>query len=253
MKEKLYTIPLNEAVDAHDECPICFIERKLEQDTIDFVLGNSSSYMESDVRADTDEAGFCRKHFQKMYDYGNSLGNAWILKTHYRKKIDEMKKAFQQVSPSKGSFKLFKKPAAEGENPLVDWIHKENESCYICNRFKDTYDRYMDTFFYLYREDSVFHDKILNSKGFCLTHFGDLCEAADKYLKPDERDRFYKEMETLMTDNMERIYEDVSWFIEKYDYRNRDADWKNSRDAIQRGMQNMKGGYPADPIYRPQK
>ena len=30
---------------------------------------------------------------------------------------------------------------------------------------------------------------------------------------------------------------DVAWFIEKYDYKNKDADWKNSKDAIQRGMQ----------------
>ena len=26
MKEKLYTIPLNDAVNANDECPFCFIE-----------------------------------------------------------------------------------------------------------------------------------------------------------------------------------------------------------------------------------
>ena len=52
---------------------------------MDFVLGGGSSYMESDVREDTDNAGFCRAHFQKMFDYGNTLGNAWILKTHYEK------------------------------------------------------------------------------------------------------------------------------------------------------------------------
>ena len=51
MKEKLYTIPLNDAVNENDECPFCFIERKLEQDMINFVLGSSSSYMESDIRA----------------------------------------------------------------------------------------------------------------------------------------------------------------------------------------------------------
>ena len=45
MKEKLYTIPLNDAVNENDECPFCFIERKLEQDMINFVLGSSSSYM----------------------------------------------------------------------------------------------------------------------------------------------------------------------------------------------------------------
>ena len=49
MKEKLYTIPLNDAVNENDECPFCFIERKLEQDMINFVLGSSSSYMESDT------------------------------------------------------------------------------------------------------------------------------------------------------------------------------------------------------------
>ena len=60
MKEKLYTIPLNDAVNASDECPFCFIERELEQNSLDFVLGNSSSYMESDIRDQTDKAGFCR-------------------------------------------------------------------------------------------------------------------------------------------------------------------------------------------------
>ena len=32
MKEKLYTIPLNDAVNENDECPFCFIERKLEEE-----------------------------------------------------------------------------------------------------------------------------------------------------------------------------------------------------------------------------
>ena len=41
--------------------------------------------------------------------------------------------------------------------------------------------------------------------------------------------------------------------VEKFDYRNKDADWKNSRDAIQRGMQKLKGGYPADPVYKQSK
>ena len=56
MKEKLYTIPLNDAVAAEDECPFCFIERAVEQDIMDFVLGSGSSYMESDVREATDRA-----------------------------------------------------------------------------------------------------------------------------------------------------------------------------------------------------
>ncbi len=250
MKEKLYTIPLNDAVNALDECPFCFIERKLEQDTIDFVLGSSSSYMERDIREATDHAGFCRAHFRKMFDYGNTLGNAWILKTHYERKQKELLAAFQAHTPSKGGFKLFGKQPEAG-NSLVDWLQKEKTSCYICNKFQSTYDRYMDTFFYMYTTDQDFRKRILESKGFCLTHFGDLCAAADSRLKEKELTLFYQDMEKLMTDNLARLHEDVSWLIEKFDYRNKDADWKQSKDAIQRGMQKLKGGYPADGPYKP--
>ena len=50
MKETLYTIPLNDAVNAGDECPFCFIEREVEQDLMDFVLGSGSSYMKPPTR-----------------------------------------------------------------------------------------------------------------------------------------------------------------------------------------------------------
>ena len=56
-----------------------------------------------------------------------------------------------------------------------------------------------------------------------------------------------------MTENMARVQEDVSWMVEKFHYENKDADWKNSRDAIQRGMQKLRGGYPADQPYKYKK
>lgn len=250
MKEQLYTIPLNDAVNALDECPFCFIERKLERDTLDFVLGNQSSYMESDVREDTDNTGFCRAHFQKMFDYGNTLGNAWILKTHYEKMQKKMAAAFEKHTPSKTGFKIFAKSEVES-NAIVDWIKAEKDSCYICDRLNTHYKRYQDTFFYMYVHDADFKKRILESKGFCLTHFGELCEAADARLKEKDLAIFYDDMKKLMTTHMERLHEDVSWMIEKFDYRFKDADWKNSKDAIQRGMQKLKGGYPADGPYKP--
>ena len=45
MKEKIYTIPLMDAFHAGDECPFCFIERNLEQHSMDFVLGSGASYI----------------------------------------------------------------------------------------------------------------------------------------------------------------------------------------------------------------
>lgn len=253
MKEQLYTIPLNDAVNAHDECPFCFIERSIEQDLLDFVLGSGSSYMEADIRDMTDRAGFCRPHFQKMFDYGNTLGNAWILKTHYLRMIGEMQKEFKGFKPGKSSLKNRFLKTAEGGNAIGMWVREKEESCYICKQYKDTYARYLDTFFYLFKQDPEFRQKIKDSKGFCLPHFGDLCDAADGKLSEKEKEAFYEMVLPLMEENMKRLAEDVAWMVEKFDYRNKDADWKNSKDAIQRGIQKLKGGYPADGPYKMNK
>ena len=254
MKEQLYTIPLNDAMNAHDECPFCFVEREVEQDLLDFALGSGSSYMESDVREATDKAGFCRAHFKKMFDYGNTLGNAWILKTHYMEMRKQMADVMKKYQPEKSTFRSkFAKQGPEYKNSVAAWIKEKDESCYICKRFADTYERYVDTFFVMYKRDPEFVEKVKNSKGFCLHHFGDLCEAGESKLYDKQKAEFYPAMFELQTKHMDRLQEDVSWLVEKFDYRNKDADWKNSKDAIQRGMQKLKGGYPADPVYQQKK
>ena len=54
----------------------------------------------------------------------------------------------------------------------------------------------------------------------------------------------------LMQENMERLQKEVSWFVEKNDYRNKDKDWGTSADSIQRGMQKCAGGFPADETFQ---
>jgi hypothetical protein len=188
-----------------------------------------------------------------MFDYGNTLGNAWILKTHYQQMIREMKEEFSGFRPARTTLRDKLKKKSEGGNAIGMWVRRKEESCYICTQYRETYARYMDTFFYLWRQDEGFRDRIAQSKGFCLSHFGDLCEASDGCLNDKEKDGFYGCVLPLMERNMERLSGDVSWLVEKFDYRNKDADWKNSRDAIQRGMQKLKGGYPADPPYKTNK
>ncbi len=253
MKEKLYTIPLNDAVNAGDECPFCHIERNIEQDLMDYVLGSAASYMESDTRDMTDRAGFCREHITKMYNYGNTLGNAWILKTHYRKVINEMNEVFKKYSPAKISFKDKLSKDTEAKNPVAKWTRERDKSCYICNEFAKTYDRYMDTFFILFKDDEEFRKKVLEGKGFCLHHFGDLLEYGEIHLSDKQKQEYYPKLFELMRTNMERVFEDISWLIEKFEYQNKDADWKNSRDAVGRGMQKLRGSYPQDPPYTMKK
>ena len=224
MKEQLYTIPLNDAFAADDECPFCFIEQKVEQDLLDFTLGSGSSYMESDIRDMTDKAGCCRYHFQKMFQYGNTLGNAWILKTHFRKINQELDNEIKRFKPAKISFLDRMKKNREINNTMTAWTYAKQESCYICNQYRDTYARYMDTFFFMYKKDEAFRKRFAESKGFCLVHFGDLCQAACESLPDKQKDEFFSTLFKLMQENMQRVGEDVSWRVEKFDYKNQDAD-----------------------------
>ena len=98
MKEKLYTIPMMDALRAEDECPFCYIERDLEHHALEFVLGQESTFMQDDVRAETDAMGFCKKHYQQMFTYGNALGAALIIETHLKKLYGQMQKEMKHYN-----------------------------------------------------------------------------------------------------------------------------------------------------------
>ena len=251
MKETIYTIPLTDAFNADDECPFCFIERKLEQEAIAFIMG--PAYMEDDIREETDKLGFCRHHHKMLYDYGNKLGTALMLHTYYQKLNKDMHEQFANFTPKKyGVLTRLKKSEVnehQKESILGQWVQNRESTCYVCNHFQSKYPRYLDTFFQMLVHDKDFFEKFKNSKGFCLHHFGDIIEAAEKKLSPKEKEFIYPTLFKLMEDNMQRLEADVSWFVDKYDYRNRDADWKTSKDALQRGIQKLSGGYPDDPIF----
>ena len=89
-----------------------------------------------------------------------------------------------------------------------------------------------------------------DSKGFCLRHFTRLMELAPDKLPDRQRDWFYATVLPLMRQNLQRVKEDIDWFVAKYDYRNAGAPWKNSRDAVSRTMEKLQGLHPADPPYK---
>lgn len=253
MKENIATIPLMDAFNANDECPFCFLERKAEQHAVSFILG--SAYMEDDIREKTDAVGFCRHHFKMMYDYGNRLGNALILSTHLKKLNRELGEELKGFSPGKSSIlKRLKHTdatdSAVPKTPLGTWIAKKTTDCYVCEHFSQIYGHYLDTFFDLYKKNDEFRHIFAKSKGFCLPHFGDLIEAAEGKLSDAQKKDFYPKAFALMQENLERLQKEVSWFVEKNDYRNKDKDWGNSADSIQRGMQKCAGGYPADEVFK---
>lgn len=251
MKEQIHTIPLNEAFDSGDECPFCWLARKAEQSAIRYVVGPSASYMEPDVRGATDARGFCSQHLKKLHEYGNTLGNALILQTHFAGLLEEFQaEAAEFQMPEKK--KLFGKKKQPETTPYWKRLQERNRRCYLCEKNEYNMGRYYDTFFALLKEPE-FRAKVEHSKGFCLHHFSQVMELAEDKLPNSQRDWFYPTVMKLMEENLIRVKEDLDWFVGMFDYRHQGADWKNSKDAVRRTMQKLRSGYPADPPYKPER
>lgn len=229
MAEQLYTIPVNDAFDSDCECPICAMYKDLERNAIDYTMG--PSYMEDDNRAMTDKLGFCSNHVRILYGEKNRLGLALMLKTHTDKTIRELKTlASNKPLPSGG---LFKKPVATN---VAEYINKLESTCFICDRIEGTFDRYIDTLFHLWKKDKDFKEKLRNSKGFCVYHYGILYDRGAVKLSKEQYSEFLDVLNDVFFENMDRVNGDIGWFIDKFDYRFKDEPWKNSKDALPRGI-----------------
>ena len=247
MKEQIDTIPLNDAFDSGDECPFCYLERLAEQSTINYVIGPGASYMEPEVREVTAVAGFCREHTKKLYDFGNTLGNALILQSRLEILLDQFHQAAQDYQmPDKRT--LLNKNKVTQTADFGGYYATERD-CFICNRIEYHMQRYYATFFAMLK-DPAFRQKVSDSKGFCMRHFAQVMERAPKELPNAQREWFYPEMLRVMEENLQRIKGDLDWLIAKYDYRNAGADWKNSKDALPRAMEKLQGLHPSDPPFK---
>ncbi|MCR5154652.1 MAG: DUF6062 family protein, partial [Lachnospiraceae bacterium] len=223
----LYTIPVNEAFDKETECPYCAMLEKLNNDALDFTLG--PSYMEDDVRMETNRLGFCGKHVKEMYVRGNRLGLALMLKTHSDDVIEKIEKMQKGYKPGKTG--LFSK---KEEAPLNSYIDKVSSTCFICNKVDDMFKRFVSTSLILYGRDENFRRKVASCKGYCLEHYNLLLKEAPKVLSGRYLEDFASDMNKTFISGLKRVNEDLSWFIDKFDYRYVNEPWKNSKDSLQR-------------------
>ena len=132
---------------------------------------------------------------------------------------------------------------------VLEKLRQRVDSCYLCDKIEYNMQRYLETFFFLIKEEE-FRKKVESSKGFCLRHFAGLLEMAETELPNSQREWFYNTVFSLMEEHLVRVKGDLDWLVAKFDYRNAGKPWGNSQDALQRTMQKLTGGYPADPIYK---
>lgn len=239
MKEQLYTIPVNDAFAVDCECSVCSMYDSLEKDAIEFTMG--PSYMEDDIRMETNKIGFCTHHVKQLYKHQNRLGLALILHTHMQRTNRDLEDLLSSDKPVKKG--LFAKKT-ENASPVTEYIENLNHSCYICNRIDRIFARYLATIYHCYEHDEEFRRKFAASKGFCTKHFGMLYEGAPSSLSGKRLPEFIKTLNEVYLTNMKRVTDDLEWFTDKFDYRNEDKPWKNSKDALPRSMNKTNSVLP---------
>ena len=245
MKEKIYTIPVNEAFSTDCECPLCYLHKKLENDAVDYALG--AAMMEPDYRIISNEKGYCTHHYKMLFEKNNKLSLSLVLDTHLeelRKKINSLSKNLNSLKNEKSS--LFKKENTDALNGFCQKISESTDSCVICEKINYTISRYIKVVFYLWENDEDFKTKIINSKGFCIPHFNALIEAAFEYLSHQKACEFAKILYDKEVKELERIQEEIHRFTLKFDYRNRDMDLGAAIDAPKRTIEKLTGYISSD-------
>ena len=241
MKEQIYTIPVNEVYDTDCACPLCELERRIEKESVEYSLG--AAMMEPDFRVESNERGYCNKHYAMMFKKPNKLSLALVLDTHMievRKKFEDMKKSAAALKGAKTGF--FKKSdSGVVADKLAAFAKNVTDDCMVCKKVNFTMERYIDVILYMWSTRDEFREKFSRSKGFCLKHFGEVCKMVPKSLSDADAVRFIPELVEKEGALLDALQEDVHKFTLKFDYRNKDMPWGTAQDAPIRTIEALSG------------
>ena len=235
MKERIYSIPLSEALEQDCDCIMCKVGKDMEESNIDYFLG--PSMMEPDCRIITNNLGFCSRHISALYERGNRLSLALMLDTHLdevRTRLKKRTKLFKLTGFGSGG-------AKKSVEKLTEEIDKMLCSCAVCEKLEPEIFAAACNLVYLWDTEKDFRDKFSRSKGLCLPHMKMVVKASGEELTGKSLDEFIRELTSLQNSRLDELNQDVHWFTEKYDYRNQDAPWGNAKDALPRAVKKLGG------------
>jgi len=226
LKEHIYTIPVTEAFskDKH-HCPFCALREKLEKDELEIILG--ASMMEPEIRQETNDKGFCSRHYGKMFGMKNRLGLALMLESH----LESLKKEIKTGN-------IFSRDIAAKS---VERIEKLGNSCYVCDRIEDKIAKMFTTAAYLYAEEKEFRANFQELRYFCLPHYREYMLAAKRVLSKDEYADLVRAANEKVNAYLDSLKDDVSLFCKKFDYRFDDLPWGESKDSVERSLKFLNG------------
>ena len=211
MPEKIFTIPINEAFDEKDGCPLCRMRAKLEEQTLESALG--AAMMEPSVRIEMNREGFCPTHLRALHKRKNKLALGLILES----RLEELCTLLDQPS-GKGKRGVFGKK--DGVGDAAEALADQARSCYACKRIRSTELRYCSNTAWLWESEEAFLPKLTGQPFFCLTHGAMLLRIAKEELREKDYASLYAAVTERMRNALAALREDVSGFNVSFDHRN---------------------------------
>ncbi len=234
--ETIYTIPVNDAYNSESECPLCMLRQRAEDNELDYYLG--PSLMEPDTRKVTNKTGFCPDHMAKLNKrVTNRLGLALVIHTHLLDYDEDITEELLEAAPAKAG--LIRGRSSDYKavlKDIADRIDKRTASCPVCDKMNKTIERYNEVIMHMFSHDAGFKQKFLNTKSHCLPHTAALLRTSASKLSQNDAAEFVTALAEGNNAYFKELEKDVEWFTQKFDYRNKDKSWGNSKNAIQRSM-----------------
>ncbi|MFH1512877.1 MAG: DUF6062 family protein [Bacillota bacterium] len=238
MRYQIETIPVWDALEFQGGCALCTLRAKTEAEEIERALG--ASVMEPDVRVRTNERGICCKHQQMMFQTQNRLGHALLMDTHAAEALEKLHKLQAQANRMR---ETNGKPLT-GRSPgkaIAEKLRALTAHCVVCENIDTHMERYSYTLLHLWKTEPKFKRQFVESRGLCIPHAADLIEASDKHLNAQQRKEFTAVCLNLLLNSLAEDEKDLLWFTQKFDYRNQHKPWGNSKNAIERTVNRLRG------------
>lgn len=212
MAEQLYTIPINEAFDQFEGCPLCRLRSKLETQSLNYIMG--AAMMEPDIRIVTNKKGFCRTHFHKMLSMGNRLSLALMLESHLASVSNLIPEASDKKPGKLGKLKKY-----DGETP-AEPLMEQVKSCYVCERAAEFEQKYVSNVVYIWKKDPAFREKLKKQPYFCMEHAAALLSTGKNDMSEANYLTFSQDILTLLRDHLSTLRKDVTTFCRSFDHEN---------------------------------
>ena len=221
MREDICTIPISEAFEGNDGCPICRMKKTVEERILDYIMG--AAMMEPDVRIETNRLGFCKEHLGGMMKKRGRLPLALILESHTKELVENLFNSSYQKNGLKA--------------------RQMHSSCFVCDKINWGFERMINTIYLTYERDKEFRDLFDSQNFFCFEHYSLLSLNSSKKVMRKYYGEFNKALAETTSKYIEELHNDLEKYCSMYDYRNNteNADWGNSKNSVEKAALFLTG------------